>query len=314
MAGKKNEKKSGGIWMVFLILSLIGIVIILGGIVFRLYQDMQAQKEYEALQAQLQMQQEQEEEENTDTISGSYDPEGIATEEEINSLEFTGTREGEAARLPDGIFSGAGDLVDFAKLEEINPDLYAWVRIPDTAIDYPVAQYGGEDDSFYLNHDMYGNWRFAGCIYSEKLNKKDFSDPLTVLYGHNMINGSMFAGLMKFADQEYFDAHPYIYVYTKDKVYAYEIFTFYTFDNRHLLYAFDFSKKKEFKKYLEEMEEVHSWDLKRREDVEVTTDDKLLALETCVGNATDNRYLLHAKLVWSGSNEEYLEYIGAEEN
>ena len=148
----------------------------------------------------------------------------------------------------------------------------------------------------------------------EKINKMDFSDPLTILYGHNMINGSMFAGLMKFSDQDYFDAHPYVYVYTKDKVFAYEIFSFYTFDNRHLLYAFDFSTEKGFKKYLEEMEEVHSWDLKRREDVEVTTDDKLLALETCVGNATDNRYLLHAKLVWSGSNEEYLDYIGAEEN
>ena len=108
---------------------------------------------------------------------------------------------------PKEVHDTVNGSINFTKLWEINTDLYAWIKIPNTAIDYPVAQYPGDDDSYYLNHNMYKESAFAGCIYTEKLNKKDFSDPNTVLYGHNMQNGTMFRALHSFRDKDFFDAN-----------------------------------------------------------------------------------------------------------
>ena len=98
--------------------------------------------------------------------------------------------------------------VDFADLQEnTNGDIYAWIHIPDTKIDYPVLQHP-TDNSYYLNHNLDGSRGYPGCIYTEDYNKKDFTDPNTVLYGHNMKNGTMFAGLHKYGDSEYLEEHP----------------------------------------------------------------------------------------------------------
>ena len=86
--------------------------------------------------------------------------------------------------------------VDWDKLLATNADVYAWIRVPGTNIDYPILQAStGKDDDFYLHHDIKKNYSFAGCIYTRRANRKDLSDRLTVLYGHNMINGSMFGTL-----------------------------------------------------------------------------------------------------------------------
>lgn len=75
--------------------------------------------------------------------------------------------------------------------------------MPDTVIDYPVLQPKNHDDDYYLHHNLQKKYSFAGCIYSRKDNAMDFSDDITVLYGHNMINGSMFAGIKKFSDEDF---------------------------------------------------------------------------------------------------------------
>ena len=95
--------------------------------------------------------------------------------------------------------------INFDELSKLNPDLYAWIRIPNTAVDYPVAQSSNSDDNFYLHHNYLGNYEFAGTIYSQRHNSKDFVERVTVLYGHNMLNGSMFADLHKFSDEEFFE-------------------------------------------------------------------------------------------------------------
>ena len=121
---------------------------------------------------------------------------------EIENAEFTGIIDAPAPEIPEEILTDAEQgMVDFAKLQELNPELYAWIRIPNTAIDYPVAQYGGEEQDFYLHHNMYGEPEFAGCIYTENVNSKDFDDPVTVMYGHNMKNGSMFQNLFYFLEE-----------------------------------------------------------------------------------------------------------------
>ena len=105
--------------------------------------------------------------------------------------------------------------VDFDELQAMNPDIYAWVTIPDTDISYAVLQRAGEEE-YYSKHSENGAYYSGGSIFSQDYNQKDFSDPMTVLYGHNLRNGRMFAQLNDFSDAEVFEAHRYIYVYLPD--------------------------------------------------------------------------------------------------
>ena len=124
-----------------------------------------------------------------------------ATLKEIASTEFTGENEGkEPEKVPAGVKHG--QKINFKKLIKINSDIYAWIYVPGTRIDYPVAQ-SQESDDHYLKYNFKNEPEFAGCIYTEKANKKDFSDPNTVFYGHNMRNGSMFQNLHKFEDEAF---------------------------------------------------------------------------------------------------------------
>ena len=104
-----------------------------------------------------------------------------ATLKEIASTEFTGENEGkEPEKVPAGVKHG--QKINFKKLIKINSDIYAWIYVPGTRIDYPVAQ-SQESDDHYLKYNFKNEPEFAGCIYTEKANKKDFSDPNTVFYG-----------------------------------------------------------------------------------------------------------------------------------
>ena len=116
--------------------------------------------------------------------------------------------------------------VDFDELQTMNPDIYAWIKIPGTDISYAVLQRDGDDDQeYYSKHSENGAYYSGGSIFSQSYNRKDFSDPMTVLYGHNLRNGRMFAQLNGFSDAEVFESHRYIYVYLPDRMLVYEIRT-----------------------------------------------------------------------------------------
>ena len=188
--------------------------------------------------------------------------------------------------------------VDFADLQEnTNGDIYAWIHIPDTKIDYPVLQHP-TDNSYYLNHNLDGSRGYPGCIYTEDYNKKDFTDPNTVLYGHNMKNGTMFAGLHKYGDSEYLEEHPYIYIYTEEGLLAYEIFAAYQSGDEHILYAHDgFEDRKVYGKYLEEILNMRSMGSVLKEGAEVTEDSHIITLSTCISGKPDNRFLVQGVLL-----------------
>ena len=186
--------------------------------------------------------------------------------------------------------------VNFTELWSINTDIYAWIRIPNTYVDYPILQTDG-DDGFYLNHNYKKQYEFAGSIYTEKLNNKDFSDPNTVVYGHDMLNGTMFRTLHNFQDLNFFTANPYIYIYTPDRTLTYEIFSAYVYDDRHLLYSFDFNDREVFEEYLEYATDPTDSIMCNRRDVEVTADDKIITLSTCIGNMETSRYLVQGVLI-----------------
>ena len=116
------------IWKVILIIAIIGCICGIGFMGWYFYQDYKAQKEYERLQQM--------------TAEPTEEP---VTLEEIKAQEFTGERDGEAAVLPDDVFLDMENPINFKELASINPDIYAWIRIPDTNIDYPIAQRAGDD-------------------------------------------------------------------------------------------------------------------------------------------------------------------------
>ena len=106
--------------------------------------------------------------------------------------------------------------IDFAQLQAQNPDIYAWIQIDGTNINYPVAQ-SATDNEYYLNHTIEGQEGYPGSIYTENWNTKEFTDFNTVIYGHDMKDGSMFQNLHNYADASYMQQHPNVVIYTPEK-------------------------------------------------------------------------------------------------
>ena len=186
-------------------------------------------------------------------------------------------------------------VVDWEGLWEINPDVYAWISIPGTSIDYPILQHAS-DNTYYLNYNIDGSYGYPGCIYTENLNSKDFTDSNTVIYGHNMKNGSMFAGLHQFEDSNFFDQNDKVHIYTPQEELTYTIFAAYIYDDRHLLYSYDFSNEDVYAAYLREIFARRDLSANIRMDMNVTSEDNIITLVTCMSKQPDKRLLVQAVL------------------
>lgn len=185
--------------------------------------------------------------------------------------------------------------INFTELKQTNEDIYAWIRIPNTNIDYPVAQ-SQTDDGFYLHHNIYKRYEFAGTIYSEMQNSQDFSDPNTILYGHNMSKGYMFQNLYKFQDEAFFNENRHFYIYTPGHILTYTIYSAYQYDDRHILNSFDFSDETVFADYIESTKNPTFMLKNVRKDVSVTTKNRIVTLSTCLGDGKKYRYLVQGVL------------------
>lgn len=186
--------------------------------------------------------------------------------------------------------------VDFAALERENGDIYAWIELPGTNISYPVLQ-SPDDDAFYMTHAPDKSYFSGGSIYTEGMNARDFSDPMTVLYGHNRRAGDMFAQVNNFADSTFFDEHRTIEVYTPTRRLTYEIFAAYPYPARHLLKNFDFSNTDEFADFFDGALKVRDY---RAHYVSGVTPqagvDRVITLSTCLRGNNASRYLVQGIL------------------
>lgn len=182
--------------------------------------------------------------------------------------------------------------IDFDEWQQKNADIYAWIKVDGTDIDYPVFQ--GNDDFFYIHHNIDRKYQFAGEIYTEMQNRTDFSDRNTLVYGHNMKNGTKFAQLLRFRDAEFFNDNPHFYIYTRGHILTYDIFSAYKYDDRHILNNFDFSNDKVFLDYLEFAAHPTSTIFNVRE-TELDINSKIVTLCTCIGSGK-NRFLVQGVL------------------
>lgn len=186
--------------------------------------------------------------------------------------------------------------IDFDALQKKNSDVYAWIKIENTNIDYPILQ-KADDNGYYLTHTIENAESPEGSIFTEDYNSKDFEDPNTVIYGHDMKNGSMFQNLLKYQDKDFFDQNQEVLIYTPDAIRHYKIFAAYLYDDRHLMESFDFDIKSVYEGYLNSIFSMRSMNAQIETSAEIGTDDKIITLSTCYGNQSDKRFLVQAVLV-----------------
>ena len=196
--------------------------------------------------------------------------------------------------------------IRFDELQSINPDAYAWLSVPmgreDWDISRPILQTSpGTNDDFYLHHNIERKYEYTGELYTEKWNGKDFTDPVTVIYGHNMYDDSteMFSKLINFQDEDFFNEHEFFYIYTPGHILTYRIAAAIQFDNRHILNSFDFTDEAVFDSWIQNYILNPRTMIRRvREDVTVTTEDHIVILSTCLGrNMSNYRYLVQGVLI-----------------
>ena len=125
--------------------------------------------------------------------------------------------------------------VDFAALEGVNSDIVAWLYGADTGLNYPIVQ--AEDNDYYLYRLLDGTWNKNGTIFMDYVNRSDFSDQNTLVYGHHMKSGAMFGALVQYKKQEFYDAHPYLYLYTPQQSYRLDLIAGSVVDYDDAVYA-----------------------------------------------------------------------------
>ena len=184
--------------------------------------------------------------------------------------------------------------VDFEALRETGPDIIGWLTLPDTAINYPVTQ--ADDNEYYLHHLYDGTYNKTGCLFADYENQEDFSDRNTIIYGHNMRDGSMFAALNEYDGQSYFDGHPQMYLVTPGGGYVVEIFTAFVAKPSESgsdtsPWRLSFKDDGAYTTWLSEMAGRSVIET----DVTVTSSDKVLTLSTCTPGGA-SRFIVMGKL------------------
>ena len=187
-------------------------------------------------------------------------------------------------------YADALAAMDFTALREVNSDVLGWILIPDTVVSYPLLQ--GSDNDYYLRR-TWKKWSSAvGSIFLEAQNSPALTDFNTIIYGHNMNNGSMFGTLKKYKSQDYFRKHPYVYLTTDAGSARCEIFAAYEVstdgDTDRLGYADDNDRQA----FLDACCALSVIDT----GVTPQVYDRIITLSTCTGRGHATRWVVQARL------------------
>ena len=181
--------------------------------------------------------------------------------------------------------------VDFDALTAINPQVIAWLCSGDGIINYPVVR--GTDNEYYLDHLIDGTVNRNGSLFMDFRNEADFTDQNTFIYGHNMLDGTMFASLSRYSETGYYEAHPSILLVTPEKSYSLQVFGGCVVPGNSDVYQLSFRDEADFAAYLEKIRTLSEFST----PVEVGQKDRIVTLSTCAYNYEDARYALFCKLM-----------------
>ena len=215
-------------------------------------------------------------------------PDGSESVFHENPEDWSGTDDQRSEDL-----SKPADLpeINFKALREVNPDVIGWIYSPNTTINYPVVQ--GDDNAYYLKHLADGTENRNGCPFLDVQNRPDFTDDNSIIYGHHMQNGTMFAGISWYEDQSYYDEHPVMYLMTPEAAYRIELFSGYITTMDSSAYMQNFGSVREHKDWLKEVSGRSDF----RANLEISAYDRVITLSTCAYRFENARYVLHGKLV-----------------
>lgn len=180
--------------------------------------------------------------------------------------------------------------VDMGALLALNPDAIGWIRFdqPDI-IDYPLVQ--GRDNQHYLNHTFQGTFNKVGAIFIHFENDRYFNDRNTFIFGHNMNNGSMFGELMQYRNREFYEQHPYFYIYTLDqRRLTYRVFVAAIVDDQTRTYDLIWGPDEYFADYLEFIQGTSLYNT----GTQVDASSRIVTLSTCTNVRDVERFVLHA--------------------
>ncbi len=177
-------------------------------------------------------------------------------------------------------------LAGIQKLHEENEEVIGWIAFDNMDISYPVMR--AKDNDYYLDHTYSGEENPAGSIFMEASNMPDFSDYHTIVYGHNMKNGSMFGSLKNYKIKDHYKGNEYFTVYTLDSVYRYQIFAYYDISMYGDVYHNQFGPDEYFQMFIDKMVSRSYYDT----GVKPKKTDRILTLSTC--STKGNRFVVNA--------------------
>lgn len=192
-----------------------------------------------------------------------------------------------------------GGPVDFESLQARNPEIYAWLSFPEAGVDDPVLQHLGaaddEEDEFYLNRDLNGKSSEAGCLFTQyRYNSTDFSDPVTVIYGHRR---SLFGQLQSWCQKTRLGEDTTFTIYLPGRRLTYQVFAGIPYDNRHVMFYHDFTSERVYMKFFRDV--FATKDPRANLDWSVVPGfgDRVVILATCQEGDETQRYLTMGILV-----------------
>lgn len=181
--------------------------------------------------------------------------------------------------------------ISIKKLRKTNEAIVSWLTVDGTNINYPIVK--GNDNSFYLNHDINRNLKFSGWTFMDYRNSIDMGDDNTIFYGHNLANKTAFGSLENLFTEEWVkNSNHYIVVLTEEGKFVYEVFSVYTIDPEVYYLQNNFSDKESYKQFLNTLKSRSKFDFK----LDLDDDDKIITLSTCTSD-NQNRNVVHAKLI-----------------
>ena len=183
--------------------------------------------------------------------------------------------------------------IDFKALKEQNDETVGYIKVNNTNIDYVVVQHN--DNSYYLKHNFEKSWNDAGWIFADYHNKFDGSDKNIVIFGHNTSDSSMFGTLTNTLNEDWYnnkDNYQFVFV-TEKGTYYYQVFSTYSIQPEDYYINTEFIDNDEFSEFIKTIKTRSVYDY----GVEVTKDDKILTLSSCIGDGS-KRVVLHGKLLY----------------
>ena len=266
-------------------LKIILIIIMVGSLGMFFYQKNQSSQSADAYESAQEIA--KVEETTVPETTEAPEPETQPTEPETEEVLFDVWQE---VAVEDDPYMEELSETNLEALREVNEDVVGWIAIPDTKLSYPLMI--GTEGDYYLKRTWEKVSSIAGSIFIENLCSDDLTDFNTVIYGHRMNDGSMFASLKYYNDQEHWAEHPYVYIYDDNGAHRYEIFAAYEATLQGSTYQIGFANEEYMQIFLDNCMGYSDIDT----GVVPTIHDKIITLSTCTGRGYSSRWVVQARL------------------